>query len=408
MPMHPEARAATGRGGAPRRPRRAGGTPDGVTGAVGRRPCCSTGWARGGVAPGAALAAGSIAFAEALLCSSALAQDQGGFAGLGEDVEGFAQVTAPAALEFPRDHAAHPDYRIEWWYLTVALEGEDGRDYGAQWTLFRQALEPGPQREGWASQQIWNAHAAVTTEDAHLYAERFARGGIGQAGVEAEPFRAWIDDWEMAGVAGAGDGLDALRVTAAGEGFAIDLEVTAEGPLVLHGQDGFSVKSELGQASYYYSQPFYRAAGVLTVEGEEIAVEGTGWLDREWSSQPLTGDQEGWDWVALHLDDGRRVMAAQLRSATQPWRIGTWIDADGTARALTPDEIALEPTGWAEVAGREVPVAWHVAVPGEGLAVDIAAVNAQSWMGTMVEYWEGPVRVTGSHAGRGYLEMTGY
>jgi predicted secreted hydrolase len=47
-------------------------------------------------------------------------------------------------------------------------------------------------------------------------------------------------------------------------------------------------------------------------------------------------------------------------------------------------------------------------VPGEGLAVDIAAVSAQSWMGTMVEYWEGPVRVTGSHAGRGYLEMTGY
>ncbi len=341
------------------------------------------------------------------LADPAHAQDQGGFAGLGADVEGFAEVTAPAELRFPEDHGPHPAYRIEWWYLTVALTGEDGRDYGAQWTLFRQALEPGPQREGWENQQIWNGHAAVTAEDAHLYAERFARGGIGQAGVEIEPFRAWIDDWEMASLAEDGE-LSDLAVRAAGTGFALDLRVTAEGPLVFHGEDGFSVKSEAGQASYYYSQPFYRAEGVLTVADEEIAVTGTGWLDREWSSQPVGRDQEGWDWVALHLEDGGRVMAAQLRSETAPYRIGTWIEPDGTARALASGEIVLEPRGWAEVAGREVPVEWHVAVPGEGLAVDIAAVNAQSWMGTMVEYWEGPVRVTGTHAGRGYLEMTGY
>jgi predicted secreted hydrolase len=368
----------------------------------------ATGLAAARLAPRTGLGAGALALAAALVDGGALAQDQGGFAGLGADADRFAQVTAPAELDFPEDHGAHPGYRIEWWYLTVALTGEDGREYGAQWTLFRQALEPAGEGEGWASGQVWNAHAAVTSEDAHHYAERVARGGVGQAGVEAEPFRAWIDDWEMAARDAEGDGLDALSVTARGEDFAIALEVTAEGPLVLHGGDGFSVKSEAGQASYYYSQPFYRAQGVLTVAGEEIAVEGTGWLDREWSSQPLTGDQEGWDWVALHLDDGRRVMAAQLRSETEPWRIGTWIESDGAARALQPEEIVLEPTGWAEVAGREVPVAWHVAVPGEGLAVDIAAVNAQSWMGTSVEYWEGPVRVTGSHAGRGYLEMTGY
>ena len=26
-------------------------------------------------------------------------------------------------------------------------------------------------------------------------AETFARGGVGQAGVNTQPFRAWIDDW---------------------------------------------------------------------------------------------------------------------------------------------------------------------------------------------------------------------
>lgn len=314
-------------------------------------------------------------------------------------------MTAPADLAFPRDHGAHPQFRIEWWYLTAALEGEDGRDYGAQWTLFRQALEPGPQRDGWANQQVWMAHAAVTTPDTHRFAERVARGGIGQAGVEIEPFRAWIDDWR---ITAEGGGIAQMEIDAGGDDFAIDLHVKAEGPLVRHGNNGYSRKSDSDQASYYYSQPFYRAEGTLTIDGAPVAVSGTAWLDREWSTQPLTGDQEGWDWVALHFDDGSRLMAAGLRSATAPYRIGTWIEADGTARPLAPEEIVLEPRITAEVAGRTIPVGWRVAVPSAGVDVDIQAVNAQSWMGTTVPYWEGPVTVTGSHAGRGYLEMTGY
>jgi predicted secreted hydrolase len=344
-----------------------------------------------------------------ILCLLPTALSAQGFAGLGEEAAGYGVVTAPADLAFPADHGPHPDYRIEWWYVTAALLGPDGEDLGAQWTLFRQALAPGPQRDGWENQQVWTAHAALTTSERHLHAETFARGGIGQAGVEAEPFRAWIDDWSMESVAVDADPLSALTVRAGGEAFALDLRLTSDGPLVLHGDEGFSLKALTGQASYYYSQPFYTVEGTVTLEGVPMAVTGTAWLDREWSSQPLEADQEGWDWVALHLDDGRRVMVAQVRStAAAPYRIGTWIEADGRARALASDEIGLVPLRHAEVAGREVPVAWRVEVPGEGLAVDIEAVNPQSWMGTMVEYWEGPVRVSGSHGGRGYLEMTGY
>ena len=36
-------------------------------------------------------------------------------------------------------------------------------------------------------------------------------------------------------------------------------------PLVLHGEQGFSRKSERGQASYYYSQPFFTVDGVLII-----------------------------------------------------------------------------------------------------------------------------------------------
>ncbi|CAN5663507.1 lipocalin-like domain-containing protein [soil metagenome] len=332
-----------------------------------------------------------------------------GYGGLGAGAEGFAEVTRPAAIAFPRDHAPHPDFRLEWWYLTAALTGEDGRDYGAQWTLFRSALAPGPQREGWESQQMWMGHAGLTAEDAHFHAEIFARGGIGQAGVTLDPFMAWIDDWQMTSRAGGADPLGALEVSAAGEGFSYVLEVAAEGPIVLHGEAGFSLKAAAGQASYYYSQPFYAAEGTIVIGGDEIAVTGTAWLDREWSSQWLSEDQAGWDWFSLHLEDGARLMTFRLRDAEgRNDAFGTWIEPGGTAQALGPGEIAMQPRAWAEVEGREVPVEWHLAVPGIGLAVDTEAVNTQSWMGGAYPYWEGPIRVTGTHAGRGFLEMTGY
>jgi predicted secreted hydrolase len=127
------------------------------------------------------------------------------------------------AFDFPADHGAHPDFRIEWWYLTATLTGPDGTDYGAQWTLFRTALAPG-EGEGWASPQLWMGHAAVTTPELHLYAERLARGGVGQAGVawQGAPFSAWIDDWQMlARAPGRGPALSALDLTATGAEFRL-------------------------------------------------------------------------------------------------------------------------------------------------------------------------------------------
>lgn len=326
-------------------------------------------------------------------------QEQG-FAGLGADVEGFALPDPARALTFPRDHGAHEDFRIEWWYLTANLRGADGRDYGAQWTLFRSALSPEATGAGWSVPQVWMAHAAVTTPDSHHVAERFARGGIGQAGVTAQPFAAWIDDWSMRAPE-EGEGLDRLSIEARGGDFSYALQAEAEGPLVLHGQDGYSVKGQGGQASHYYSQPFYRVSGRLVLPGGTVDVTGQAWLDREWSSQPLDRSQSGWDWFAFHLDDGRKLMVAQVRG-DRPFLFGSLIGADGQVRTLDGDDIALRP-------GRGTPpVSWSVDLPGEGLALTVEAVNPQSRMTTSVPYWEGPVRIGGSVSGRGYLEMTGY
>lgn len=333
-----------------------------------------------------------------LLPMQALAQ---GFAGLGTQAGDFAQPQPGRVLQFPADHGPHPAYRIEWWYLTANMTGPDGTPYGLQWTLFRSALAP-RDGAGWDTPQLWMGHAAVTTPDAHYVAERLARGGIGQAGVQADPFSAWIDDWAM-----EGPDFDTLRLTASGVDFAYDVDLRATGPLVLHGQDGYSVKSDAGQASYYYSQPFYTLSGTLTLPGGDIPVSGTAWLDREWSSQPLAEDQQGWDWFSLSFDSGDKLMGFVLRGASD-FTSATWISADGQATAFPDGAFMARPLNWHSVAGRQVPVTWQVELLEQGLTVTVSALNPDAWMETSVPYWEGPVTVTGSHTGVGYLEMTGY
>jgi len=329
-----------------------------------------------------------------------------GFAGLGNEAGAFRQVTPGVALEFPRDHAAHDGYRIEWWYITANLEDVQGRAWGAQWTLFRSALRPGPETRDWNSPNLWMGHAALTGPGGHQVAEALARGGVGQAGVVAAPFQAWIDDWSLQGESG----IERLRMRAGGPGFRYDLNLATDKPVVLHGLQGYSEKSGKGQASYYYSQPFYQVTGEVERAGLCIAVKGQAWLDREWSSQPLAAGQRGWDWFSLHLQSGAKLMLFQVREDQGlPYRAGTWVDAQGRSRALQGKEIELTPLAWArQDNGKSVPTRWRVQVTSEQVDVQVEAFEPKAWMNTRFAYWEGPVRVTGSGGGKGYLEMTGY
>ena len=337
-----------------------------------------------------------------ILCLFPFAATAQGFAGLGAGADGFSVPAQDYVFDFPADHGPHNDYRIEWWYLTANLEDADGTAYGLQWTLFRTALSP-DEGSGWTAPQLWMGHAAVTTPTAHYVTERLGRGGIGQAGAVPEPFEAWIDDWQLVG------DLDALAMRASGPDFAYDMTLDAQGPLIFHGDKGYSVKSAGGQASYYYSQPFYDIAGVLMLPDGNVDVSGSAWLDREWSSQPLGADQTGWDWFSLSFDDGAKMMGFLLRQADgTAYSSATWIAPDGETEAFPDGAFSAVPLDTHTTVGRELPVQWQVTLPAKGVDVMVMALNPDAWMDTSVPYWEGPVNVAGSHQGVGYLEMTGY
>ncbi|WP_442754234.1 lipocalin-like domain-containing protein [Methylocystis sp. JAN1] len=345
---------------------------------------------------------GRLVTAALALLAPALAQAQG-FGGLGAEAPGFDIPKPGTPIAFPKDHGAHSTFRTEWWYLTANLHGADGASYGVQWTLFRHALAAGDGK-GWDDRNIWMAHAAATSAGEHLFKQTISRGGVGQAGVEAAPFKAWIDDWSFEAFDA---GFTRARVTARDSSFSYSLTLTRNGPFVLQGESGFSRKSETGQASHYYSAPFFSVDGTLSLHGREVKVAGRAWMDREWSSQPLAPDQKGWDWFSLHLASGEKLMLFRLRGA-RFYYSGNWIATDGTTHPLAGDDIALEPLAETAIGEHNMPTRWRVKVKSRGLDIDTTPLNPRSWNGGTSSYWEGPISLAGTQSGEGYLEMTGY
>ena len=188
------------------------------------------------------------------------------------------------------------------------------------------------------------AHAAATRADTHRFSESFARGGVGQAGVELSPFRAFIDAWEMRGADNTDPNRIApLELTARAKDFSYTLKLGADRPLVLQGDGGYSKKSARGQASYYYSQPFFKVSGRLAIDDKAVDVSGQAWMDREWSSQPLASDQTGWDWFALHLASGEKLMLYRMRQKDgNDYISGTFISGKVTNWTLTNPQRRVE------------------------------------------------------------------
>ncbi len=333
---------------------------------------------------------------------------------LGGDAAGYAQAMEPQSLEFPRDHGPHPDFRNEWWYLTGNLATPQGRRFGYQLTLFRNALspKPTPKDSAWRTRQVYMGHFAVTdmAGGRHFSFERYARAALGLAGARATPFRVWLEDWSLDG----GDALFPLRLRAAAEGVALELTLETTKPLILQGEQGLSRRSgESGHGSYYYSFTRLPSQGQLRLNGYEFQVAGSSWLDREWSSQALGPEQTGWDWFALQLDDGRDLMFYRLRhqdGGMDPFSAGVLVGIDGAKHSLGPEDVILEPldTWTSPRTGDRYPVRWRLAVPEAGLELSIEPRLEDQEMQVTFRYWEGAVSVSGTASGQGYLEMTRY
>lgn len=340
------------------------------------------------------------------------------------DMTGFLRADKPRQFTFPADHGPHAGFAVEWWYYTGNLRDTSGREFGYQFTVFRSALRPptpntsGAPQSAWRGATAYMAHLAVTDVAAQQFFayERFNRDALGIAGAQAQPLRVWLDDWQV--VSTTADASQ-LQLRASQGAVTLDLQLDNSMPPVLQGTAGLSQKSAgLGNASYYYSVPRMATTGTVSIAGRSFQVTGTSWMDREWSTSALAADQVGWDWFALHLDDGSDLMLYHLRrrdGTIDPYSGGMWRDATGRVTRLTSADIVLQPlVQWVSPhTGASYPVTWQLSVAPLQLDMTVKSLLADQELLVTVRYWEGAVAVTGQRAnqpitGKGYLEMTGY
>ncbi|HKJ70767.1 MAG TPA: lipocalin-like domain-containing protein [Gammaproteobacteria bacterium] len=322
----------------------------------------------------------------------------------------YAGVTAERPLRLPGDHAAHPDFATEWWYLTGFLRlAESGAERTFEATFFRQRPEPGEwlaNPSAFTPRQVISAHAALGEPGSGRFRHwrRLARVGLDGGRAASGRLDVGIDDW---GLAAAADGGWRLRL-GGGPG-DWDLRLRPSGEAVLQGPGGVSPKNAAGTAaSYYYSYPAMAVRGRLP-EGE---ASGVAWFDHEWTSTFLPAGTAGWDWVGLRFDDGAALMAYRFRDAAGAtvFRAGTWIRPDRSVAYLRGDDLGWSPgrTWTSPDTGNTYPVAWELRVRGERLRLE-PLFDAQEMVGgspLSPTYWEGAMKVSGDRAGGGFLEMT--
>ena len=340
--------------------------------------------------------------------------------------DGFTVPRPNPTFNFPRDHGSHPDFKIEWWYLTGHLYTAETqpRRFGFQATFFRSAspletaARPGPAAFG--HDQIYLAHMALIDVGTgrFLHQERLNRAGW-DAAADTTTLAVRNGDWSLRFIQPGSEVMQLSGGIKAEARFTLNLTPTK--PLVRFGENGYSRKGAAPTAaSYYLTFPRLAASGQLTLGGVTLPVTGEAWMDHEYSSSQLDQNQVGWDWLSAQLKDGREIMFYRLRDragGTDPASTLTWIGREGSAvkapyrwepltywtspktGARYPQRIRLvttDPENGRETVFNVVP--FH---PDQELGGSLGGVT----------YWEGACRLLaedGSEAGSAYLELTGY
>ena len=354
--------------------------------------------------------------------------------------DGFALPQPGTRFVFPRDHGSHPEFKIEWWYLTGHLETTNHqpatpRRFGFQATFFRRAAphskEPGVPSESFASDQLHLAHMALLdgqTGQFH-HEERLNRRGW-DADSATNTLAVRNGNWSLrlnpsstASPTASSTEVFQLHGSIRAE-VRFSLQLTPVKPLVVFGTNGISRKAaESWASSHYLTYPRLATHGTVQVGTTTFEVRGTAWMDHEISSSQLGAGQVGWDWACLQLNDGRELMAYRMRRAdgtTDPFSTVAWIDRDGRTIHQPADRFSFTPEGvWQSPQTRaEYPAKIRLSsVDPETGKLRVFRLEPlapdQELAGGLggIPYWEGACRVldsTGTEIGQAYLEMTGY
>ncbi|MFM9863571.1 MAG: lipocalin-like domain-containing protein [Micropepsaceae bacterium] len=288
---------------------------------------------------------------------------------------------------FPDDHAVHPKWGLEWYYLACNLEvdGTGGQDrIGVLVDLARQrAVSLAVQNQsGWSdedAQIVYSiASATVATRKDKFTVRRRSNAqwpikapGSVAMNKPGDPFlfRCGPDVLQS-----SSPNVLPLQVLV-DDGSLLRIELTVTSPLekayFLQGDDGLVLPPHPGM---YYSWPQLTVRGSVTASGTTYRVSGLGWIDHQvlmrTPAKPVAPSNpatyfDGWSWCAFNLNDGSAFTAAgfQMFGLSEPklvvpegfhvkrspdgWQKPIRVGGDVTLSGFIPMIHNIEmPTGW--------------------------------------------------------------
>lgn len=286
---------------------------------------------------------------------------------------------------------------------------------GFQVTFFRSATDHDRANPSlFAPRQLIIAHVALSDPALGklLHDQKSAREGLGLAYARQGDTDIKLDDWHF-----RRDKNGQYRTVIAAREFSLELALTPHQPPMLQGERGFSRKGPRPeQASYYYSQPQMKVSGNIVSAGKKQTVNGSAWLDHEWSTTVLDPNAAGWDWLGVNLDDGGALMAFQIRGkdGKKIWAHAAMRDASGNVSQFSAGQVDFIPQRrWRSPrTDASYPVAQDLVIGPHTWRIlplqDDQELDSRQSTGAV--YWEGAIRLErdGQPSGKGYLELTGY
>ncbi|MDP8256565.1 MAG: lipocalin-like domain-containing protein [Candidatus Alcyoniella australis] len=323
-------------------------------------------------------------------------------------------------LSFPRDHWAHDNYYLEWWYFTGHLEADNGERYGFELVFFKKHTE-GEFRLGvpvwWVSNPAYVSHFTITDMQGRTFnqAERIGLKKPLRGGASSDKFVLWNEDWRAMQLG------EDWYLSAQMPGYGIDLLVNPLKPPVLHGENGYSRKGEQGGASYYTSLTRLEVKGTMVRDGEPLRVSGQAWMDHEVLSPTIAENLVGWDWFSIQLDNDHELMLFTLHTSDggiDPCSSGTIVMPDGSYEHFYSESFEIRPLSYwtSEESRAKYPSSWRIKVPQYDVDLVVLPVLRDQEVRprlTQITYWEGAVGVQGTLgsqtvSGQGYVELSGY
>ncbi len=309
----------------------------------------------------------------------------------------------------------------EWWYASIHLTGNSGREYGSFVAYFLTptfrkfkvfSISDLDNNQNYTYNNIMGVLLASSTHLDLTYVELFSsdRWYNTWQGLQLEPFeyRLLVDGESREN----------------GSHMKLDLDMESLKPPMKVGDNGIIY---LGNSfSYYYSHPRVEVSGEITVNGLTENVTGVAWIDHQYGCTDIT-EYVSWEWFAITLDDFREIMVSDV------WVNGFFAGSHSEGmnyfsqnfeHQLLPDYTitGIESSLWIDSAtGFRYPTQWHIEETSKNMDLYLTADYENQFMPIdddpwgilpMPEgFWEGVCSVTGTIqgspvSGKAYAELT--